>query len=42
MGRGGIILMDWVITLHKGDAAEGLPQTLPFVDEKLPDSAVAN
>lgn len=42
MGRGGIILMDWVITLHKGEAIDGLPQTLPFIDEKLPDSAVAN
>lgn len=42
MGRGGIILMDWVVTLHKGDASEGLTTKLPLIDEKLPDDAVAN
>jgi DNA modification methylase len=41
-GRGGIILMDWVITLTHGPRPPGLPDRLPLVDCQLPPDAVAN
>lgn len=41
-GRGGIILMDWVISLRKGEAHSQLPKHLPRVDQQLPPDAVAH
>ncbi len=41
-GRGGIILMDWVITLQKSDRQRAAPPRLPFVDWQLPPDAVAH
>ena len=41
-GRGGIILVDWVITLRKGEAVDGVPHQLPFVDEQLAPDEVAH
>lgn len=41
-GRGGIILMDWVITLRKGEGPKGLPNRLPLIDAQLPPDAVAH
>lgn len=41
-GRGGIILMDWVITLTKRDSTDTLPRRLPLIDDQLHPDAVAN
>lgn len=41
-GRGGIILMDWVITLRKSEKGGPTPERLPFVDGQLPPDAVAH
>jgi DNA modification methylase len=41
-GRGGIILMDWVITLRKGEPLPGVPQRLPLFDEQLAPDEVAH
>lgn len=41
-GRGGIILMDWVVTLQKGKRTKGVPERLPMVDAQLPSHAVAH
>lgn len=40
-GRGGIILMDWVITLRKGNRPAGASNRLPMIDVQLPPDAVA-
>lgn len=40
-GRGGIILMDWVITLRKGVKAVSSPTRLPMIDGQLHPDAVA-
>lgn len=41
-GRGGIILMDWVITLRKGAKAVSSPTRLPMIDGQLHPDAVAH
>lgn len=41
-GRGGIILMDWVISLRKGVKRSDLPSQLPRIDKQLPPDAVAH
>jgi len=41
-GRGGIILVDWVITLRKGLPCEGIPNRLPLIDAQLSPDAVAH
>jgi DNA modification methylase len=41
-GRGGIILMDWVITLRKSEKGGRPPERLPFVDAQLAPDAVAH
>lgn len=43
MGRGGIILMDWVITLRKVKKRSSVVRRrLPLIDDQLPPDAVAN
>ncbi|MNX67962.1 putative methyltransferase [compost metagenome] len=41
-GRGGIILMDWVITLTKRDSTDAPLRQLPLIDDQLHPDAVAN
>ncbi len=41
-GRGGIILMDWVITLRKGEPPAGVPHRLPLIDGQLSPDSVAH
>lgn len=41
-GRGGIILMDWVITLRNVGARRSKVRKLPAIDDQLPPDAVAN
>ena len=41
-GRGGIILMDWVITFRKAKGKLEQPPRLPMIDAQLSPDAVAN
>ena len=41
-GRGGIILMDWVITLRKSVGVAHQPKRLPFIDGQLAPDSVAH
>lgn len=41
-GRGGIILIDWVLVLRKVDRPIGTPRRLPLLWAMLPSGAVAN
>lgn len=41
-GRGGIILVDWVITLRKGPPRKGVPTRLPLIDGQLSPGSVAH
>ena len=41
MGRGGIILLDWVIVLRRCNAPAPIPDPLPLPDFSLPTNAVS-